>query len=450
VKKPVLAVIGRPNVGKSTLVNRILGRREAVVEDRPGVTRDRVIYDANWAGVDFDLMDTGGWDNQVTGLDELVTHAAEFGAQSADALIFIVDVTTGITNTDEALLKVIRKAKKPTLLVVNKVDSEVQELDAGAFWNLGLGEPFTVSALHGRSSGDLLDKIMDMFREAGVLPEGDSIEEGGFDYPRRVAIVGRPNVGKSSLLNQLAGANRAVVSEVSGTTRDPIDEIVTLNGQEYQLIDTAGIRRRVHLIDGADYYASLRTQAAIHKAEVALCVIDVSENIAEQDVRVVNQVVEAGRAVVLVFNKWDTLAEKFDVDGRRELLEREIEQDLAFASWAPRVNLSAKTGWHKDRLQKAIDLVLTNWDKRIPTAEVNAFLGRLAAAHPHPIRGGKQPRILFGTQVSTRPPRFKIFTNGFLEHQYRRFIENRLRQEYGFEGVPLQISMSVKEKKPRV
>lgn len=456
---PVLAIVGRPNVGKSTLVNRVLGRREAVVEDRPGVTRDRVIYDANWAGYDFKIMDTGGWDNKTEGLDQLVTAAAEFGVTSADAICFIVDANTGITNTDEALMRVIRKSKKPVLLVVNKVDSENGMINVPEFYSLGLGEPFAVSALHGRGSGDLLDKVLDMFRDAGVLPEKELVnsvddlsdDEFGdfkqFDWVPKIAIVGRPNVGKSSLLNQLAGKDRALVSDVAGTTRDPIDEFVKIGENEYHLIDTAGIRKRVHLSDGADYYASLRTGAAIHRADLVIVMIDVTENIAEQDLRILNQVIDAGRALVIVFNKWDQLAEKFDTEGRRELLDREIEQDLNFVTWAPRVNLSAKTGWHTNRLENAIEIALNNWTKRIPTSEVNAFLGRLTASHPHPIRGGKQPRIQYGTQVSNMPPRFALFTTGFLEHQYRRFIERRFREEYGFDGTPIEISVKIKEKK---
>jgi GTP-binding protein len=430
-------------------VNRILGRREAVVEDKPGVTRDRVMYDASWSGVDFTVMDTGGWDNKVEGLDQLVTQAAEFGTTIADAIIFIVDVTTGITNTDEALMRIVRKMNKPTLLVVNKVDSDHQELEAAAFWNLGLGEPYTVSALHGRGSGDLLDRVLDLFREAGVNFDGAKqsfSDEFELEYPRRIAIVGRPNVGKSSLLNSLAQRNVALVSEVSGTTRDPVDEIVDIDGEKFCFIDTAGIRRRVHLVDGADYYASLRTASAIHRAELCLCLIDVTQEIAEQDVRVVNQAVEAGKAVVLVFNKWDQMAEKLDVEGRRTVLEREIEQNLNFVSWAPKVNLSAKTSWHTNRLLPAINTALTNWESRIPTGELNSFLGRLTAEHPHPIRGGKQPRIKFGTQASTQPPRFVLFANGFLEHQYRRFIERKLRENYGFEGTPIDISVKVQER----
>ncbi|GHT82839.1 GTPase Der [Actinomycetota bacterium] len=415
------------------------------MEDRPGVTRDRVIYEASWSDCDFDVMDTGGWDNKVEGLDQLVTEAAELGAQAADAVVFIVDVTTGMTNTDEALVKVIRKFNKPTLLVVNKVDSPQHELEVPAFWNVGLGEPFPVSALHGRGSGDLLDQILELFKQAGVYKKGAKMPDR-FGGPRRIAIVGRPNVGKSSLLNQLSGKYSAVVSEVAGTTRDPVDEIVKLEDDVYKLIDTAGIRRRVHLIDGADYYASLRTASALHRAELALCVIDVSESIAEQDIRVINQVVESGRACVIVFNKWDQLSEKNDVEGRRQVLDREIEQELGFVSWAPKINLSAKTGWHTNRLNTAIKQSLTSWEQRIPTSELNAFLGKLTGAHPHPLRGGKQPRIKFGSQVSVAPPRFVLFTNGFLEHQYRRFIERKLRETYGFEGTPIDISVKVQTK----
>ncbi|AEM86222.1 ribosome biogenesis GTPase Der [Streptomyces violaceusniger] len=436
---PVLAVVGRPNVGKSTLVNRILGRREAVVEDRPGVTRDRVTYEAEWSGRRFKVVDTGGWEQDVLGLDASVAAQAEFAIEAADAVVFVVDATVGATDTDEAVVKLLRRAGKPVVLCANKVDGPSGEADAAMLWSLGLGEPHPVSALHGRGTGDMLDAVLDALPEAPAQTFGATL--GG---PRRIALVGRPNVGKSSLLNKVANEERVVVNELAGTTRDPVDEIIELGGTTWKFVDTAGIRRRVHLQEGADYYASLRTAAAVEKAEVAVVLIDASESISVQDQRIITMAVEAGRALVIAYNKWDTLDEE-----RRYYLEREIETELGQIQWAPRVNVSARTGRHMEKLVPAIETALAGWETRVPTGRLNAFLGEIVASHPHPIRGGKQPRILFGTQAGTRPPRFVLFASGFLEAGYRRFIERRLREEFGFEGTPLQISVRVREKRGR-
>ncbi|MFD3456867.1 ribosome biogenesis GTPase Der [Streptomyces sp. NPDC058691] len=436
---PVLAVVGRPNVGKSTLVNRIIGRREAVVEDRPGVTRDRVSYEATWNGRRFKVVDTGGWEQDVLGIDASVAAQAEFAIEAADAVVFVVDSTVGATDTDEAVVKLLRRAGKPVVLCANKVDGPSGEADAAMLWNLGLGEPFAVSSLHGRGTGDLLDAVLEALPEAPMQTFGNAL--GG---PRRVALIGRPNVGKSSLLNKVAGEERVVVNEMAGTTRDPVDELIELGGKTWKFVDTAGIRRRVHLQEGADYYASLRTAAALEKAEVAVVLIDASETLAEQDTRIISLAVEAGRAIVIAYNKWDMMDEE-----RRYYLEREIEKDLVQIQWAPRVNVSALTGRHMEKLVPAIETALAGWETRVPTGRLNAFLGELVAAHPHPIRGGKQPRILFGTQAGTKPPRFVLFASGFLEAGYRRFVERRLREEYGFEGTPIQVSVRVREKRGR-
>ena len=435
---PVLAVVGRPNVGKSTLVNRILGRREAVVEDKPGVTRDRVSYPAEWAGRRFTLVDTGGWEVDVAGIEARVAEQAEVAISLADAVLFVVDATVGPTATDERVVKLLRRSGKPVVLCANKVDGPRGEADAAQLWSLGLGEPHAISALHGRGTGDLLDAAM------SALPRVSAHGEARPGGPRRVALVGRPNAGKSSLLNKVLGENRVVVDDIAGTTRDPVDELVELRGVPWWFVDTAGIRRRVHQTSGADFYASLRTQAAIEKAEVAVVLLDASAPLTEQDIRVVQQVVDAGRALVIAYNKWDLMDED-----RRPYLEREIERELVQIQWAPRVNVSAKTGWHTDRLVPALTRSLESWDMRIPTGKLNSFLGELVAAHPHPLRGGKQPRILFATQASTKPPRFVIFATGFIEAQYRRFIERRLRETFGFEGSPISISVRVREKRKR-
>ena len=435
--QPVLAVIGRPNVGKSTLVNRIIGRREAVVEDTPGVTRDRVPYDAVWNGRAFTVVDTGGWDPDAKGMAERIAAQAEVAIAAADAILFVVDATVGATDVDDRVVKLLRASGKPVVLAANKVDDQKTELEAAALWNLGLGEPYPVSALHGRGSGDLLDAIL------AALPEAppESEDHGG---PRRVAIVGKPNVGKSSLLNKLAGEERVVVDNASGTTVDPVDELVELGGRLWTFIDTAGIRKRVREASGHEYYASLRTSAAIERAEVAVMVIDASESSTEQDLRILNTIEETGRAVVLAFNKWDLVD-----DERRYYLEREIERDLVQIPWAPRVNVAARTGWHVDRLVRALDTALEGWETRVSTGALNSFLGRLVAEHPHPVRGGKQPKILFGTQASTAPPTFILFTSGKLEAGYLRFIERRLREEFGFTGSPIHLQQRPRKKRER-
>jgi GTP-binding protein len=435
---PVLAVIGRPNVGKSTLVNRILGRREAVVEDLPGVTRDRVSYDAIWNGRRFTLVDTGGWDPDAEGMRKRITMQAELAVSLADAVLFVVDATVGMTDHDEAVVRILRAAGKPIVLAANKVDGPSAEADATALWSLGIGEPIPVSALHGRGSGDLLDAAMRALPEVGAAGR---VPTGG---PRRVALLGKPNVGKSSLLNRLAGSERVVVDDVAGTTVDPVDELIELGGRTWKFVDTAGIRRKVATASGHEYFASLRTAAALEKAEVAVVLIEAQEPITEQDTRILSMVVESGRALVVAYNKWDLIDEE-----RHHYLEREIERELVRVPWAPRVNIAARTGRHVDKLVPALETALASWDTRIPTGKLNAFFGDIVAAKPHPVRGGKQPKILFATQASTRPPRFVIFCSGFLEASYRRFLERRLREEFGFVGTPIDIAMRVREKRKR-
>lgn len=434
---PVVAVVGRPNVGKSTLVNRIIGRREAVVEDLPGVTRDRVRYETVWAGREFVLLDTGGYITSARGLAAQVAAQAERAINECDVVMFVVDATVGSLDEDEAVVRLLRRANVPVVLVANKVDDARTEADAASMWNLGLGQPWPVSALHGRGSGDMLDAVVE------VLPE-QGRDRSRLGAPRRLALVGRPNVGKSSLLNALAGDSRVVVHEVAGTTVDPVDEIVEMAGRTWVLIDTAGIRRKVDQASGHEWYASLRTHAALEKTDIALVVIDASEVLAEQDVRIATMAAESGRAVVMVYNKWDMV----DIE-RQEYFERELQRDLHMMSWAPRVNLSAKTTWHVNRLVPALDTAWDGWTTRIPTHKLNRFLNDLVAAHPHPVRSGKQSKILFGTQIGICPPAFVLFTSGALDAGYCRFVERRLREEFGFAGSPIRIMVRIRRRERR-
>jgi GTP-binding protein len=434
---PVVAVVGRPNVGKSTLVNRILGRREAVVQDVPGVTRDRVAYDAVWGGRQFTLVDTGGWEPDARGLQAMVSAQAERAVATADLVLFVLDGRTGATQTDLEVARTLRRSGRPVVLAVTKVDDERAEPDAAEWWSLGLGEPHPVSGLHGRGSGDLLDAVL-----AGLPDAPPEVETDG--GPRRVALVGRPNVGKSSLLNKLTGEQRSVVDAVAGTTVDPVDSLVELGGEVWRFVDTAGLRRRVRQASGMEYYASLRTAAAIEAAEVAVVLLDASEPLTEQDQRVIGEVLEAGRALVIAFNKWDLLDED-----RHDRLEREIDRELARVAWAPRINVSAKTGRAVEKLPAHLRTSLASWDRRIPTGRLNSWLTEVVGQTPPPPRGGKAPRVLFATQADTRPPRFVLFTTGFLEAGYRRFLERRLREDFDFTGTPIEISVRVREKRAR-
>ena len=430
---PIVGILGRPNVGKSTLINRFIGRREAIVEDTPGVTRDRVQYECEWGGRRFIVMDTGGWESKPDGISVAVSAGAEIAMEQSDVICFVVDAQIGALDEDDVLVQELRKAKKPIVLIANKVDSEREESDAHSLWNLGLGEPYFVSALHGRGSGDLLDKVVAHLPEVGRAQVQDGY--------RRVALIGRPNVGKSSLLNALAGEERSIVSEIAGTTRDPVDELISFGGSTWRFIDTAGLRKRSNQASGTDYYASLRTQAAIERCEVAVIVLDASEAISEQDLRILTMAEDAGKAMVIVMNKWDLVD-----DDRRDQLDREIDRHLDQIEWAQRVNVAAKTGWHRDRLAPALRTAIDSWEKRVPTSKLNSFLGALIGATPPPVRGGKQPKIFYATQAGIAPPKFVIFSSGWIEASYRRFIERRLREEFSFPGTPVQVAIRVKER----
>jgi GTP-binding protein len=430
---PIVAILGRPNVGKSTLINRFIGRREAIVEDTPGVTRDRVQYECEWGGRRFIVMDTGGWESRPDGISVAISAGAELAMEEADILAFVVDAQVGALDEDDVMVQELRKAKKPTILVANKVDGDHDEADAHALWNLGLGEPHFVSGLHGRGSGDLLDTIVASLPEVGRAQTQDGY--------RRIALIGRPNVGKSSLLNALAGENRSIVDDVAGTTRDPVDSLIEIGDQIWRFVDTAGIKKRANQASGTDYYATLRTQTALERSECVALVLDASVPISEQDLRIISMVEDSGKAMVLVLNKWDLVD-----DDRRDQLEKELDRHLGHIEWVQRVNVAAKTGWHRDRLAPALRTALSSWEKRVPTSKLNSFLGALIGATPPPVRGGKQPKVYYATQAGIAPPKFVVFSSGWIEASYRRFIERRLREEFGFPGTPVQVAIRVKER----
>lgn len=432
-----VAIVGRPNVGKSSLVNRFLGRREAVVEDTPGVTRDRVKYLAEWTGTRFWVQDTGGWDPNVKGIHAAIARQAEAAMATADVIVMVVDTKVGITETDEVMARRLQRSDVPVIVVANKVDSPMQLGDVAELYALGLGDPWPVSALHGRGGADVLDEILKAFPED---PRQTSIVSG----PRRVALVGRPNVGKSSLLNRLATEDRSVVDNVAGTTVDPVDSLVQLDKKLWRFVDTAGLRRKVKHAQGHEFYASLRTNNAIDAAEVCIMLIDASDQVSEQDQRILGHIIDSGKALVLAFNKWDLIDED-----RRHELEREIDLQLAHLPWVTRVNISAETGRAVHKLEPAMLEALESWDRRISTAKINNWMREAIAQNPPPMKNNRLPRVLFATQASTRPPTVVLFTTGFLDAGYRRYLERKFREAFGFHGTPVRIAVRVRERRPK-
>ncbi|WP_277100374.1 ribosome biogenesis GTPase Der [Corynebacterium riegelii] len=432
---PTVAIVGRPNVGKSSLVNRFIGRREAVVEDHPGVTRDRVSYLADWGGRRFWVQDTGGWDPDAKGIHAAIARQSEAAMETADVIVMVVDSHTGITETDAVMARNLQRSEVPVILVANKFESESQWGDVAEFYGLGLGDPWPVSALHGRGGADVLDEILRVFPE--VPRAANSITDG----PRRVAIVGRPNVGKSSLLNKLSKSDRSVVDNASGTTVDPVDELIQLDKNLWKFIDTAGLRKKVKNAQGHEYYASLRTRGTIDAAEVCVVVIDASQEISEQDQRVISMVLEAGKAMVICFNKWDLMDED-----RRYYFDREFEEQIGHLSWVTKINISADTGRGLHRLEDAMTEALENWDKRISTGHLNTWLREAIAANPPPMKNNRLPKLLFSTMAATRPPTIILFTTGFLDASYRRYLERKFRERFGYHGTPIRIAVRVRER----
>jgi GTP-binding protein len=423
---PVVAVVGRPNVGKSTLVNRIIGSRSAVVEEMPGVTRDRRNFEADWAGTGFILVDTGGWETSPEGtIDTSIREQAEAAVSGADLVLLVVDATTELSEDDRGVVAILRRSGVPTIPVVNKVDNEAIEAGVGDFWALGLGEPQPVSAFHGRGIGELLDRVVALI--PGQPPRDTE------DSRPRVAIVGRPNVGKSTLLNRLIGEERVIVADTPGTTRDPIDVVVSIGDEEYSIVDTAGIRRRPQIHEDADFFAVLRAREAIEDADVALLVLDALEGVTQQDQRIAAEIVEKGAGLVVLVNKWDAVDEE-----QREATARSVGDRLGFIGWAPAIRISARTGARIGRLPEALDIALRSRSVRIPTGELNRKMREWVNAHPPPVRKGRRPKLQYAVQAGSRPPTIVLFiSGGEIGDDYIRYLENKLRAAYDLEGTPV-------------
>ncbi len=432
---PVVSVIGRPNVGKSTLFNRILGRREAIVEERSGVTRDRKALEAEWQGNNFLLVDTGGWMPTGSDLDGKVSAQSEKAINNSDLIIMVVDGATGITDEDSRVASILRRSKAPIILAVNKIDTSLRDQDIWEFMSLGLGEPLGVSALHSRNTGDLLDRIVEMLPTSGQ-PTEESPQQDNEPEPdegvRGVAIVGRPNVGKSTLFNRLIGDERSVVHDMPGTTRDAIDTVVETELGPLRFIDTAGMRRKARVDDDTEYYSSLRALRAIDKADVALLVIDASEGVTSQDQRLAERVDAAGCPIVILMNKWEVVNQE-----EKDELMYQLGQRLHFLGESPVLRISALTGRGIQRLAPALEAAIDAYETRVPTRRVNEViqLAQSAQAAPH---GG---RVLYATQGATHPPTFTLFTNKDLPASYVRYLERRLREEFDLGATPIKVRL---------
>lgn len=430
---PVVAVVGRPNVGKSSLVNRILGRREAIVEETPGVTRDRNAFVASWRGRDFEIVDTGGLEPGMRGLDERAADQAKIAIEYADVILFVVDARAQLLQDDTLVAEILRRANKPVLVVANKVDEAEQDPEVAAFFRLGLGEPIGVSALHGRGSGDLLDALVEM------LPEQDlhAAEEWA-----AIAIIGRPNVGKSSLLNVIAGTERALVDAQPGTTRDPVDLVVpTEDGRSVRIVDTAGMRRRVAIKDPLEYFSFLRSRRTLGRVDGVIMVTDVSEGVTGSDQRLVDEIVASGRACVIALNKWDLMT---DEPTDRVRAERAIDTALRFLEWAPRVRTSAITKRGVGRLLPAITEAIEAHRTRVTTSELNRVLSDAQEERPHPRVGGRSVRIMYAVQKGVAPPTYLLFATRPLERSYERFLDRRLRAAFPLTGTPIRLEVKLR------
>jgi len=425
---PVVVILGRPNVGKSTLVNRIVRRKAAVVDEQAGVTRDRREFSADWGGRDFIVIDTGGWEARPG--EELtadIREQAEIAVGGADVVVFVTDGTADLTDDDVGVARILQQSGVPYMFVANKVDGPAVEGDLAHLWSLGLGEPFPVSALHGRNTGEFLERLVELLPDVGDAVSDRSIAS--------LAIIGRPNVGKSTLLNRLAGEDRVLVSDVPGTTRDPINFVVDLDGEPFEIIDTAGIKRRTKITDQVERYAVMRAREVLSQSDVALLMIDGTRGATHQEQRLAEEIVKAGAGLILVLNKWDIRNED-----ERLHTEDSVADRLAFVDWAPILRVSAQTGSRLVRLPAAVRMVLENRRRRIATPELNRLIRSWQEAHPPPVRKNKRPHIIYAVQAETEPPTFILFVRGGdLAPDYLRFIERRLRETFDFTGTTVRV-----------
>ena len=435
--KPLVAIVGRPNVGKSMLFNKLPGKRLSIVEDTPGVTRDRLYAQAEWRGRTFDLVDTGGiepgTDDQIL---SFMREQAEIAIASATVIIFVCDIRTGMTAADQEVAGMLQRARKPVVLAVNKMDSTGHtDPDMYEFYNLGLGDPYSVSAVHGHGTGDLLDACFEFFPSEEQEEEGDDVV--------KVAIIGKPNVGKSSLVNRILGQERVIVSDVAGTTRDAVDSYLKKDGQTYLIIDTAGMRKKSKVDDRVEKFSVLRAIMAIERSDVCIIMIDAQEGVTEQDTKVAGLAHEAGKACIIVVNKWDTI----EKDGKTmQRMEEDIRRDLSYMPYAPVVFISALTGQRVNRLFSLIDNVVNQAAMRIPTGVLNQVLGDAQARVQPPTDKGKRLKIYYMTQIGVKPPHFVIFCNDakLFHFSYQRYLENQIRATFGLTGTPVRITIRQK------
>ncbi|MFZ9383412.1 MAG: ribosome biogenesis GTPase Der [Ilumatobacteraceae bacterium] len=426
---PTVVIVGRPNVGKSTLFNRIVGEQKAIVEDRPGVTRDRKEAEAEWLGHLFTVVDTGGWLPSGSELDAKVSRQVEAAVKAADLVLFVVDGSVGLTDEDAAVANWIRRSNVPTLLVVNKADNDRRETDRWEFLALGVGEPYPVSALHGRRAGDLLDEVIARIPERVEVDEVAEVVEG--DRPPRVALVGRPNVGKSTLFNRLVGEDRSVVHDMPGTTRDAIDTLVETEDGPVVFVDTAGMRRRSRIDDATEYYSLVRALRAVDDADIALLVIDATEGVTAQDQRLVERIDASGCPIVVLLNKWELVP----VGEDRENVEIEVRRKLHFLDDAPVLKISALTGRGVHKLRPVLQETITQYHRRIPTRDVNRVIAD--AQQRQPAGGGA--RVMYALQGATDPPTFTFFVNREIPQTYLRYLERCIREAFDFGSTPLKI-----------
>jgi len=429
--KPIVAIVGRPNVGKSTLFNKLVGKRIAIVEDTPGVTRDRIYAEVEWLNYKFTLVDTGGIEPES---DDIILkqmkRQAQIAIETADVIIFMVDGKEGLTSTDIEVAEMLRRVNKPVVLVVNKIDNLKLEDNKYEFYSLGLGEPITISAALSLGLGDMLDEVVKHFK--------DRVEDDEESHYIKVAIVGKPNVGKSSLLNRLSGEERAIVSDIPGTTRDAIDSLVEINGEKFLFIDTAGIRRKSRIKEEIEKYSVIRSLAAIDRADVCLIMIDATQGVTEQDEKIAGIAHEAGKGIIIVVNKWDLIEKN---DKTMNEYTNKIRTALSFVAYAPIIYISAKTGQRVAKLIELIKYVADQNAMRVKTGALNEVISEAVMLRQPPVEKGKALKIYYATQVSTKPPTFTIFVNDeeIVHFSYDRYLENQIRQHFGFEGTPIRI-----------